>query len=585
MLNSFKLPILKPITWAVVILILFFSCATPVAPSGGEKDEIPPLVVSYEPANYSTNFSSKRITITFNEFIQLEGVSQKLMVSPPMDDEPEIDTRGKSVVIDIADTLLPNTTYSFYFADAIVDLHESNPIQNFEYVFSTGPVLDSMQVSGRVVNARNYKPVADVFVMLYKEHTDSVPMKKTPFYLSKTASNGEFTLSNLAREKYKLFALQDKNSNYLFDLPNERIAFSDSLITPTEVSVKKLFNKLDTASADTTIVSDTLQLVNDTTARTAAMHADSLIMRMFRERDTVIKVTTAKLEGDKYLNFGFNLPVDSLEIEPIKPIWQTGWSIREWMEDRDSLLLWLKDFTSDSLVLDISANTLRDTLTFTNFKSDSKGTKNVSDPNKLVLKPDLKGNAQPLKEPLKIVFNHPVINTFTQDSLFLFSTTDTTTVGFRKTALREITINHTWKEAVSYKLLIPDSTATSIYGIGNDSTMVTFRTKSLKDYGNLKVNIITDSIHSDRQYVVTLLTKDEKTRLESFEVNTDTSLSMQLLDPGMYKMKGFIDRNKNGRWDSGLYLENEQPEKVFYYPGTLEIIGNWDVEYDWKIKP
>ena len=586
MLKSYRLPISKPVVWAVFIIIIFFSCATPVGPTGGEKDELPPVVVEYDPQNYTVNFDRDKIEITFNEFVQLKEISQKLMISPPMDDKPEIDTRGKSVVIDIIDTLLPNTTYSFYFADAIVDLHESNPIDNFEFVFSTGPVLDSMKISGRLVDAYSKKPVKDAFVMLYKEYTDSVPIKKIPFYLSKTDEQGNFSLSNLAMMKYKLFALKDANSNYLFDLPNEKIAFSDTLITPFEVSSKNMFKTLDTISADT-VAADSLEMKQDSLSLIAGQPRDSLILRFFKERDTMLKITTSTIESNKFLTLGFNKPVDSLSIKALKPQWENQWNIMEWSEEKDSLLVWLKDFSSDSLVIDLQADSLlRDTLTFTYFEKEKKKNTAAKDPNNLEIKAILDGNNQLLKHPLEIEFNHPVLNSFNSDSLMLFSTEDTLKTGFEKYDLRKLRVKYPWKESMNYKLLIPDSIFTSIYGVGNDSTMISFRTKSLKDYGTFIVNIKTDTLLTDTpNYFIQLLSQDEKEIFSTFSTNKDTTVTFNLLEPGKYKLKGLVDKNNNRRWDSGLYLQHEQPEKVFYYKGEIEIIGNWEVEYDWKIKP
>ncbi len=583
--ESSKLPVLKLFSWIFILSAIIFSCATPVGPTGGEKDEIPPIVVEYEPQNYTVNFGGDEIIITFNEFIEVKEISQKLVVSPPMDDQPEIDTRGKSVVIDIIDTLLPNTTYSFYFADAIVDLHEGNPIENFEFVFSTGPVLDSMQISGRLVDAYTQKPVKDAFVMLYKDDSDSVPIKQIPFYLSKTSEDGSFTLSNLAMMKYKIFALKDANSNYLFDLPNEKIAFSDTLITPFEVSSKNMFKTLDTITTDT-LTKDTLSVEHDTTVLATAPR-DSLILRFFKERDTTLKLTTSLIEKNKYLALGFNRPVDSVKIKALKPQWENEWNITEWFEEKDSLLLWLKDFKSDSLVIDLAADTsLRDTLTFTYFKKENKNQDAVDEKaNRLSLKAQLDGSTQLLRHPLEIQFNHPVLNTYNADSLDLYSSEDTVRVGFEKYDLRKMRVNHSWKESMSYQLLIPDSVFTSIYGVGNDSTMVRFNTKALKDYGTFILNLKTDSTHSDVSYFIQLLSQDEKQVFESFSTTKDTTVTFNLLNPGKYKLKGIVDNNRNERWDSGLYLKNEQPEKVFYYQGEIEIIGNWEVDYDWKIKP
>jgi|AntRauTorckE6833_2_1112554.scaffolds.fasta_scaffold03201_5 hypothetical protein len=566
--------------------LLVYSCATPVAPTGGPKDETPPVVVESEPENYTTHFKGKEITITFNEFVQLKEITGKLMVSPPMETAPEIKTKGKSVVIEILDTLAKNTTYSFFFGDAIVDLHENNPIDNFRYVFSTGPDLDSMQISGRLADAFTLKPVENVLVMLYKKHYDSVPLKKIPFYISKTDEKGHFRLSNLGMTKYKLFALKDANSNYLFDLPNEKIAFSDSLITPTEITERKTFSTPDTAvtpEADT-LAADTPDVAPDTVVQHAHDHAgDSIILRFFKERDTLLRLTTSKLHQNRYITLGFNKRVDSLTIIPLKPDLPKDWHIKEWFAGDDSLRIWLKDFDNDTLMIDLEAdNRFQDTITYTYFPSEQEKPKEQE---ALTLKAELDGSTQLLRHPLTVTFNAPTLITAQADSLALFSSADTTNVAFRKEGLRKIRIDHRWQESESYRLYIPDSAFTSIYGNSNDSTMINFRTKAIKDYGTLIVSIKGDSLHGEAHYLLQLLTKDEKEQLKSFSLQNDTTLKIELLNPGQYKLKGIVDKNNNKRWDSGIYLRKEQPEKVFYYPGAIEVIGNWDVELDWKIEP
>ncbi len=575
---------IKAATPVFVIAMLIHACATPVAPTGGPKDETPPVVVEAEPENYSTRFDGDEFRITFDEFVQLQEINSKMLISPPLENTPEFKIRGRSIVAQIEDTLAKNTTYSFYFDDAIVDLHESNPLENYRFVFSTGSELDSMKISGRVVDAFTLKPVEKVLVMLYKKHADSIPLKEIPFYLSKTNEQGQFTITNLADTTYKIFALKDANSNYLFDLPNEKIAFSDTLITPTQVAEMKTFSETDTLSAVTT-EADTLTVESDTAMQTPGLNGqDSLIMRFFKERDTLLQVTTSKLNQNRHITLGFNKKIDSLSVNLLKPDLEPDWYIEEWPDEKDSVLLWLKDFASDSLVMELKADTLlHDTLTYTYFPSEKEREQHEKQP--LTLKAQLDGQTQLLKHPLTIKTNHPYLNSYRQDSLALYSSEDTTNISFEKTGLRTMEIDYPWKESESYRLMVPDSVFTSIYGKGNDSTQLQFNTKAMEDYGTLTINISCDTLPGKTHAYLQLLSEDEKTIHETLSVKQDTTWEIKLLNPGKYKLKGILDRNNNERWDSGLYLKGEQPEKVFYYDKVLEVIGNWEVEEDWKIEP
>lgn len=570
---------------ALLAGLIIYSCATPVAPTGGLKDEIPPVVLGYSPDNYSTSFEGNTFSVTFDEYVQLKDITQKLLISPPMDDAPKVKLKGKTMLVDILDTLQPNTTYSFYFANAIVDLHESNPLENFIYVFTTGEVLDSMQISGKLIDAYTLQPVSDAYVMLYNDMEDSIPIKEIPFYLSKTGKNGAFSLSNLAAQSYKLFALKDNNNNYLFDLPNERIAFVDTLITPTEVTVQNRFMFVDTTlfpHPDSIPLHDSIH--HDTLHFHADHVHDSLFLRLFTERDTALKITSSTMEENMYISIGFNMSIDTLQIEVLKPEMPEAWYTPDWFGMHDSLLLWIKDFEQDSLVLELKANnTLQDTLIFTYFKSE----KDLMDslPPELELKPLLKGSKLKLEHPLELESNTPLTEVLTTDSLTLFSSIDTLQVPIEKSAIRNLTINHKWRENEQYQLLLPDSAFFNMYGAGNDSTMIRFSTREYKNYGTLLLQIQFDStIANTYPYQIQMLSENEKDVFQEFTVTQDTLIKLRLQDPGKYIFKGFEDRNGNKKWDSGLYLKHEQPERIIYMPDRVEIIANWDVEYTWKIE-
>ena len=217
---------------AFIVALITVSCATVVPPNGGPIDTTPPVPQNMKPENYSKNFSKTKAVIEFDEFVVLDKLTQQMVVSPEMPEKPKVSIRGKKVIISIPDSLSENTTYTIFFGNAIINYKENIPIANFEYVFSTGDQVDSMMIEGVAVKAFDHKPAEGSFVMLYKEYDDSIPYLKKPYYITKVNPNGHFRLNNLSAGKYKLFALQDMNSNYLFDQPTEEIAFMDSLIVP-----------------------------------------------------------------------------------------------------------------------------------------------------------------------------------------------------------------------------------------------------------------------------------------------------------------------------------------------------------------
>ncbi|MCF8230958.1 MAG: Ig-like domain-containing protein [Bacteroidales bacterium] len=580
--------------WAgLIIALIAGSCAKPVAPTGGPKDTTPPVVKEAIPPNYSTNFNRKEIEIEFNEFIQLEGVNQKLIVSPPMEEDPDINNRGKSVIIELKDTLKENTTYRLYFGDAIVDFHESNPLENFQYVFSTGDVVDSMKVSGKLIHAKSKNPAKDVFVMLYTEKRDSVPIKKRPLYLTKTNEKGFFELTNLKDTSYKIFALDDANANYKYDLPNEKIAFTDSIIQPREVTIMKSYKMADTAKEDslTSPPKDSLRppdggiTLQDTMKKTPRKTSkDTLTLSLFRDRDTTLKITTSTLKKDEKVILGFNKPIDSLKLNALKPEMKPKWYIPEWNRVKDSVLLWLTDFDSDSLVFSFDMDsTLSDTLTFTYFEESKK--KESEEP-VLKINPLLQKNVQIPIHPLRLEFSKPLSDTIEIDSLYLYSSEDTTKVPYEREGIREVIINHSWQEEMNYRLYIPGSAFRDIYGTPNDSTLIKFSTKPKDKFGTLIINasVPYDST-TTTNYIVKLMSFDEKETYQTVTFNSDSTLKFDFLDPGKYKLKAIVDRNRNKIWDPGLYTRHEQPEAIIYFEEAIEVMANWEVEYDWKIKP
>ncbi|PIX32407.1 MAG: hypothetical protein COZ59_14155, partial [Bacteroidetes bacterium CG_4_8_14_3_um_filter_31_14] len=173
-------------------IALMYSCASQSAIQGGPKDEKPPTLLNSKPINKSLNFNEKKIALNFDEFLQLKSVQQKFVMSPPIKENPQIINKGKSVIISFKDSLLPNTTYNLNFSDAIADLNEGNSINDFHFCFSTGSVIDSLMISGKVLNAITLKPEKNMFVMLYTDTLDSTPIKQVPYYIGKTNDNGDF---------------------------------------------------------------------------------------------------------------------------------------------------------------------------------------------------------------------------------------------------------------------------------------------------------------------------------------------------------------------------------------------------------
>ncbi|HOZ86735.1 MAG TPA: Ig-like domain-containing protein, partial [Bacteroidia bacterium] len=212
-------------------VLLFVHCAQIAPLNGGKRDLDPPKLIEAIPANQSSNFNSAIITLRFDEFVKLNDLSNQLIVSPKLKTTPEIESNGKTITISLIRTeLKPNTTYRIYLGQAVADMHEANAIRNFEYVFSTGSYIDSLELKGLVLDAFNNKPANNTIIGLYhhSENSDSLPFKNVPDYLAKSDENGQFKFTNLPAATFKVYAYSDKNKNYLYDGETEKIAFLEN---------------------------------------------------------------------------------------------------------------------------------------------------------------------------------------------------------------------------------------------------------------------------------------------------------------------------------------------------------------------
>jgi uncharacterized protein (DUF2141 family) len=530
----------------VLFTLILSSCAQMLTPTGGPKDTTPPKVVKYSPDSAALHFKAKQIHILFNEFIQLKNINGQLIVSPPLKHIPDIKVKGKELVISITDTLEPNTTYDFNFGSAIADYTEGNVLDNFQYIFSTGSFIDSLSLKGIVKDALTLSPQKDVLVMLYNSSGDSLPFKKLPNYFAKTKENGSFKINNIRTGSYKVFALKDANSNYLYDTPEENIGFLDTLI-----DLKKNTN---------------------------------IDLLLFNEGPKKQFVKRAKVLEFGHIRFTFNKPVTVLQLKPINfnPA-DSNWRTEEFNTGHDTLDLWIPKRIRDTIKLLVKDDLkMSDTLVFALPELGEKDKKF-----KLTYKINAAGLFDINKE-VKIQFNHYLATKeIPGDSIRVKEDTvkDLKNDIDIKVSNEQITIlkkdQGLWKENTKYKIVIPSGLIKDVFGLKNDSIKIEFKTRELKNYGTLKLNISysEDLLGSVFQL---LNTKDEV--VVQHIINDARPFTLEYLSPQEYKMRIILDKNKNKKFDTGNYLKHQQPEKVIYYPGKITIRSNWDLDQDWKIK-
>ncbi|MFH1160213.1 MAG: Ig-like domain-containing protein [bacterium] len=555
------------------LLSLFtFHCANPVTPEGGAKDTQPPKVTECTPGNYSTHFTAKSIRITFDEFIALKSSGSEIMISPPLDQSPDYKLRGKSVLVDFDDTLARNTTYIINFGKAISDITENNIFTDFNYVFSTGSYLDSMTLTGHVVSAFDNQPQPDVYALLYTDSYDTIPFDSLPYlvkprYSARTDQQGNFTFLNLKYDAYKLFILNDQTGELKFNMPGEKIAFCDSLVYPWTV-VKQ---PVDSLESDSVPEPNTL------------IHMP-LLLRIFEEIDSTQKITKSEFVKQDLLLLVFKYPARKPVFTPLNMDRTSLWCLEEFTRNNDSVMLWITAKIPDTLFLKITENgTILDTLKLTEKKPQvKKNKKEEENPESLTLAWSPRGGTfNQYKYDLTGTFSYP-ISTYSLSAIKVIKDKDTLSpaVSFTDSIYRSIRIRFNWKEGKSYTVWMPDSVFVSFNGLSHDTLRYFCTTALARDLGSLLLNV--DISQNPGNYIIQLQTEKGKTVEEQYLIAT-RKVKFAFIPPGKYMIKAILDSNGNKRWDTGNYLKRLQPEQVFYFPKTIELRGNWDLEEEWRI--
>jgi len=574
------------ILFILLLTVIIWRCANPVSPTGGPKDIKPPVVVGSEPSNFSLEFDKKKITITFDEYVTLKNPNQQIIISPPLAETPEYKLRGKSLIIDLQAPLEPNTTYSFFFGNAIVDLAESNPLANYLYVLSTGKQLDSLAVGGEVISAFNLQPQEEVFVMLYPIGNDTVPVDSLPYfvrplYVAKTDANGMFQLRYLRDEPYKIFAIRDANSNYLFDQPNEEIAFLDSLILPESVSPPKA-DSIAIDSAQALVIDKDSLLVKQT-------YSQYYHLMMFQEVDSTQRLLDVVVELPAKFLLPFKFPAKDPKYKVVSREVPADWKMEEINNTRDSIMVWVKDLELDSLHIEVAdGDSVLDTV-LVEFKEK---TLNVSRkrnrdkeevaPERLKFKVNTKARLMDLGRPFKITFENPIENyDFSQVQFVANEDTMTGAEFLPEDSLQRIFyLDYEMEENSSYSFIIPDSSIYDIYGLSTDTIRIAFKTKEYRSYGNIFLDLELET--GDYPYIVQLMDTKEVV-LRSMYIESSTEISFELLKPGKFLIKAIQDSRQNRQWDTGEYMAKKQPESVFYFPAEIEVRANWDISESWSL--
>lgn len=600
---------MKKLLYIVCTVCAIVSCARMGQPDGGWYDDDPPRIIGSTPTDGATGVTTKKVTIQFDEYIKLADAAQKVIVSPPQLEMPEIKEAGKKIVVELKDSLKPNMTYTIDFSDAISDNNEGNPLGNYTFTFSTGEQIDTFEVSGNVLDASNLEPVKGILVGLYDDLSDSAFKTKPLLRVSRTDGRGRFVIKGVAPGEYRVYALQDADGNYIFNQKSEMVAYSHETYKP---SCKPDIRQ-------DTIWKDTLHIDNILRVPYTHFYPDDVTLLAFQEvqTDRYLLKQPERTEANRFtIYFSYGNP----QLPVIKGLNfdEHDAFLLEASEKKDTLTYWLRDTTlvnQDTLRMELSylmTDSLGQLVTqvdTTEVLAKTSYEKRMKERKKTIeewekKQEKLKKRGEPYDsimppEPLKVKYNvkqqmdPDYVSTFEMPSplvhcdtaaIHLYTKIDSlwynTPFDFhqRDSTLRLYEFIAEWQPATEYSLEIDSAAFVDIYGVASKAQKMGIKVHSMDDYATLLLQL---TGISDTSVVVELLDKGDKPLKQVRAHNGDAEFFY--LAPATYYVRAFVDKNGNGRWDTGDYEKDLQPEDVYYYPKGIECKAKFDITLPWNL--
>ena len=610
--NSLRiLPIIALVLFTIHYSLFTISCARMGQPDGGWYDDDPPVVVGSTPEDRATNVNTKKITIYFDEFIKIDNASEKVIVSPPQLEMPEIKGAGKKIVVELKDTLKENTTYTIDFSDAITDNNEGNPLGNYTFTFSTGEQIDTFEIAGYVLDASNLEPIKGIAVGLYDDLSDTVFTTKPLMRISRTDGRGHFVVKGVAPGTYRAYALQDMDGDFCFKQKGEMIAFNHEEYSPSS----KPDTRTDTIWRDSLHI-DALRQV----PYTHFLPDDVTLLAFTHPQTDRYLLKTERAEPNKlsmYFTYG-----DSIvpEIKGLNFNSDSAFVV-ETNEKRDTIHYWLRDtalVNQDTLRMDITYH-MTDTLGNLVLYTDSAvemlpkvmHEKRVKELAKEMEKwqkqqEKRKKNDQPYDsiypvKPLEVKYNVPSAATpysritvemptplevCDTSKIHLYSMIDSVwyqaPCEFRQmeNSVRQYELLVDWRLETEYSFEVDSAAFIDIYGTISKANKQGIKVKGPDEFSLLIINVSGLAV-ADTSIIVQLLSSSDTPEREVRVKNG--SARFEYLSPGKYYMRAFVDANGNGIWDTGDYAADRQAESVYYYPQEIECKEKWDVTKSWNM--
>ena len=599
---------MKKLLYICCIALAMIGCARMGSPDGGWYDDDPPKVVSCIPEDQATNISTKKITILFDEYIKLTDATNKVIVSPPQLEVPDIKATGKKIVVELQDSLVPNTTYTIDFSDAISDNNEGNPMGSYTYSFSTGERIDTFEVSGYVLDASNLEPIKGIMVGLYNDLADSAFQTKPMLRVSRTDSRGHFVVKGVAPGTYRAYALQDMDGDFRFSQKSEMIGYNHLTFEPGS----KPDTRTDTIWRDSLHIDALVQV-----PYTHFLPDDITLLAFTHVLTDRFLVKTERVEANKFSMYfsygnpqlpeikGLNFDSDSAFVVETNEKQDT---IHYWLRDtalvnQDTLRMEISYLMTDSAGVLINQTDTIDGLAKVSFEKRQKELKKQKDQWRKDMEKRIKRgeNVDTIwrEKPLEVKYDAPAsmdpdkivriemptpLQHCDTAGVHLYSMIDS--VWYESDCrmvpipnqIRNYQLLADWRPGIEYSLEVDSAAFIDIYGKASDAFKQGIKVKTEDEYGTLKLNI---TGVEDSAMIVQLLNSSGKIVKQVKAQNH--AAEFKFIKPDKYYISAFIDSNGNGIWDTGSYEEDRQAEAVYYYPREIECKAKWDVTQTWNV--
>lgn len=528
----------------LLITLTFYHCANMQRPTGGPKDSIPPVLLGEVPENLTRNFEAKEIVLSFDEFIKLNNQFSEFSISPDVEKQPEYRVRKRNLHITLPDSLEENTTYTINFGKGLVDYNEGNPVENYTYVFSTGPELDSLTISGSVKNAYtkvyDAREDKDVKVLLIPTRQDSIFGKRKANIFTLVDTSGNFQFKNLREDTYRIYALKEQNNDRIYNNPDELLGFlADSIVLDRDIS--------------------------------------GIYIEYSKGKPEKHRTIDRKIEKDGTILLTFNQALDDPSLRILDPAALDENKIARFTRNRDSAHVFLEKLEFDSIKFELTDQTnVLDTILIRRNKNDKYE-------RELQIETNINNRVDRVKH-ITLTSRTPIADIDKNKIQILEDSVSRRNFQLQRDSVKNnlFHIRYNWKPKLNYELIVQEGAVTSPFNHAQKELKRTFTLDDTDNYGDIIFTI--NGLEPDKNYVIQLIDEGKKNIYDSRTIQNQNTVSYLKYPGAKYSIRIFEDQNNNGRWDGANYFMRTQAEPIWYLDKTFTIRANWEQNENLDVK-